>query len=169
MRDAIKTLNGWQRLWIVIAATYAGILVLVLVFYPQHTPDKIKHDYRFYSQLSKKAQDAIQNTRVAWLKEDSFLKEAIGGKLTDGYVVSIPNGHSLIFRDSLAREEAEAASTEYWRRLETEVEATRLSHYLKWFAAWILPLAAIYLSGIAYVWVRAGFGSRRDFSQPKSD
>ncbi|WP_303909447.1 hypothetical protein [Thiohalomonas denitrificans] len=149
-----KNLGGWQRLWVVTAIVYLiGVGWVTWSSWPASA--SITHKQAYYSQLTPEAQTRILNAKVREEDEDAFIHDAQSVKNAE--LVEMPNGHVLVFRKSLPRGEAEAFAREYWTVVEHAAYKRRLVNVARAFAWWFIPLALIYVGGLAVRWVFRGF------------
>lgn len=75
-------------------------------------------------------------------------------------IVHIPNGHALVFHKNDAPIEIEASTLAYVSVLNQELTKEKISHVLKGFAVWAVPVIAVYALGWAIGWVYRGFRKR---------
>jgi hypothetical protein len=146
--------SGWLRLWIVTATLYLAV-VAVMAWSTLPTPESVQHKASFYSQIPPEARARILNTQPRSGGEQDFIRDAANAK---GVVLAeMPNGHTLVFRDSLKRTDMDASAKAYWEVVESTAAKERSTYIWLAIAWWVLPLIAIYMLGWAAGWVYRGF------------
>lgn len=87
--------------------------------------------------------------------EQAFIQDVRTAK--DAELVEMPNGHMLVFRKDLPRAKAEASAQAYWAAVEHVADEKRLAYIALAIVWWAIPLALIYVLGLAARWTYRGF------------
>jgi hypothetical protein len=152
-----RKLGGWLRLWILLSVLYL-ILVGIVVVMSLPKAEDISHSQAFYNKLPpdmKKKLLGNENSEQYRDDKSELLKEASRRKLITE--VEMPNGHIMVFRSDLPREEMEAISREYWKTVESEATNKRIKYIGMAFVWWLIPVAGLYGLGWSVGWVYKGF------------
>lgn len=150
-----KHLGGWHRLWIVLAIVYLPVVV-VFAWMTQPDPKSVTHDASLYGTIAPELKTRILNARIAdATKELDFVRDA--GAVEGFSLVEMPNGHVLVFLKELPDSDAEAAARAYWASVERVIAERRLQHVRKAIAWWVVPVAVLYVLGLAVGWAYRGF------------
>ena len=110
-RRSIKfVLNGWQRLWVLLAVLYAFLVATVAwSFFPG--PRNVAHEGKFYEQIPVATRRNILNSQVDPRKEEAFLADVRALMVHDTVVLmDMPNDRTLVFRKVLPEADQTAAS-----------------------------------------------------------
>ncbi len=139
------TLNGWQRLWLLLCGLYLiAVLVGGVLTFPD--PTKIAHEDVFEEQL----------------KPESCMKLAMPDPLgllwesEVGLRVTMPNGHVLQFKKGMTEKDALSVAQDYDSLLHKQASNRRVVHVLFMFVCWVVPLIALYIFGWAVGWGTQG-------------
>lgn len=139
------TLNGWQRLWVVLSSIYLVVVVTVVAFnFPR--PDGITHTPDLLKKLSPESQSLLICGEGGFcFPRDSDIK--------------MPNGALLQFKEGVSEKQTSAVAREYWGIVSSLANERRIS--LIGLAAlwWLGPCIVLYVLGWAIRWVRHGFRS----------
>jgi len=146
----LQRLNGWQRLFVVAAVLWLVPVGAVLV---AQWPTKAEITGQWVDAY---IEQIVQNTNElksysTWQVRNAYRDisdEELLKRLEQKYSSSVP---------------LERIELNYRRRLDSLL-MDQASTGLLGFAAWLLPLIAAYLLGMAIAWIRSGFerGNRRD-------
>jgi hypothetical protein len=150
----MKTLGGWRRLWLLLAALYL-VVVGFFVWQTMPTAPSTPHSFDFYSAMSPATRAPILNAQVNATKEMDFVRDAANAK--DAQLVEMPNGHTLVFRRGLANSDMTASSKAYWATVKQSAVHAGIQHVLWGLVWWVLPLTLLYALGLAFRWVYRGF------------
>jgi hypothetical protein len=132
-------LNGWVRLWIVLAIF--GLLVSgVLAYDSRPHIESISHEAAFDEELSDEAKTQRAEEQASNITE-----------------VRMPNGHILRLRSAIEASRSTALLAEYAEILERELTSQRIGHYLIYSIWWLSLSVIILVFGTAVAWVRRGF------------
>ena len=139
----MNTLNGWQRLWVLLSALYL-IPILVFSAYTFPNPTGIAHEDTFYDLLAPE------------LRAKLFIDEK-NRISNDQFNVEMPNGHILRYKSGLKKTEMERVAAEYYELLENRANKERVKHVLLALTWWIVPSIFLYVFGWTVGWVYKGF------------
>src|SRR5436190_23698965 len=96
------TLNGWQRLWVLVSCLYLVLVIAFVAFeFPQ--PEQVQA-----LVILKKLTPASQALLVPEDKDRWQNVEDVGADVT------MPNGITLSFKKGVSARDMEAVSDEYW-------------------------------------------------------
>jgi hypothetical protein len=180
------TLNGWQRLWIVLSVLYLIPLIGVTsLLWP--TPETTPHREEFLKRMPADIRGSVRgayNDEASWRqgkhrrdqqdrKVHAILRDLAARELAkEGKAeplppfiadftgpVTFPNG--VVFDVRAARHGGTEVDSRvrpaYWAIVVAEARGARL-RMLAWMALlWIVPCLALYALGWAIAWVRRGF------------
>lgn len=157
--EKMRTLNGWQRLFVVISLLWT---VIVVGYSISLWPKMTKHE--LFAEWARERVEAMRTYSSEGLSHAEFRARVFGEK-TDEEIAQ-PNGFDL----ATARTVGENIGAEMMRAAEVEVidqkygplvlqapTASRSVFLLSAAALWVAPLLALALLGMAAAWVRDGF------------
>ena len=169
------TLNGWQRLWVVLSVLWLFVVCTIgIVAWPM--PASVPHGEVYLKMVNVDHDGARFVDFVPALT-------AVGAEPQKGTVVSFdPNwgtsqegphgatidvgGHrlQLALRD-MPDSDVNRAVGEYYAALRKVLVSKRITFTGQLAAVWLIPLAALYALGLSVGWVRRGFVEtlKRDF------
>ena len=150
-------MNGWQRLWLLVAGIYfVAVVVFAAISFPK--PESIHHTQELYDQLAPGVKQKIignMNSENFRVEKRGYLEEALKrGLITE---VEMPNKHVMVFSSALPKQEMEVAAKQYWAVVEKLAIKQRLQHIGLAFLFWLLPALALYGFGWSVGWVYRGF------------
>jgi hypothetical protein len=146
-------MNGWHRLWIMVAAIWFCI-VAIAAWYMRPKPESVPHRKEFLLAVSP--QSAMYECPWTATQQDCEKQAKV--------VVEMPNGyHFLLALDD--KEDGPAAAKSYWKAVEIEAweQQKRAVHFAFW--VWLIPSIVALLIGHGAAWVWRGF----KFAQMKGE
>ena len=147
------TLNGWQRLWVLISVLLIVPIAIVTVsIFP--SPNDIKHQSKFENDLSPSAKSKLFDESKSKAATDK--NEIIWDNLV-GLTVKMPNGHVLEFNADAQNDDAEKVAAEYYDILKNEARKQRLEYAVYGVLSWLSIIVLIYIFGWSIGWVCRGF------------
>jgi hypothetical protein len=138
------TLNGWQRLWVVLSALWL-LLMLVVGWTDWPTAYRVLTSDVFEHMPGDTAKMFIQTS----MRPDVPATE-----------VEI-DGHIVYFRPGLDESQESQAATAYFDTLQSRLAARRSEFATQVAAVAVLPPIGVYTLGAAFAWVRRGFSSTK--------
>ena len=146
----INKLNGWQRLWVLLACISLIIVVVFVVqAFPQ--PNKVFHSPKLIQQISTES-------RELFVLEDEHGWTPVADVGIRAYA---SNGMILPFRTGISDAQIEKARNEYELALVAVSNANRTSLIIKSATLWLVFCVGIYLLGWSVGWIRKGFYSSK--------
>ncbi|MBI5076584.1 MAG: hypothetical protein HZB62_15645 [Nitrospirae bacterium] len=141
-------LTGWKRLWILSSAIWL-IILFANAFSEREfpMPEFTPHKDEFYKKMSQESRSLIAG------KFNTNAQETFKVKLTTGHVFSIninpndPRNEALIVH----------MIKEYWSIVEAYTWELRAIYIVKFILTWALPCLFVYVLGMGFRWVYAGF------------
>lgn len=165
----MRTLNGWQRLWIVSAACYAPF-VLLYVFIEMPTREKVEGAWVYEGV---EAHRGTPEPGQPYESHSDIRRQLFGSADDAGVILQLQNTRSNSEHNARKYEEVAAGSSigqrvrDHGARLgEIEREFTARLSSLRYdqlmflggaSLIWALPLLTLYLLGVAAGWVYDGF------------
>lgn len=141
-------INGWYRLWIMVAAIWLGI-VSVAAWYLRPKAESIPHREEFLAAVNPKS--AMYQCPWTTTQQDCEKQAKV--------VVKMPNGyHFLLAVDD--KEDGPSAAMSYWKAVEDEVWVQQKQIVLLSLGIWIVPSIVVLLIGHGAAWVWRGFKER---------
>jgi len=144
------TLNGWQRLWVLVSGLYlVSVIAFVALEFPK--PENVSHTPALLKQLSSQSRSLlVPEDKDGWQNAEDW-----------GTDVEMPNGSRLSFKKGVPENDMSVAAKEYWAAVTMIANERRLS--LVGYAAlwWFIPCFAVYIIGWTVGWVYRGFRSKR--------
>ena len=152
-------LNGWHRLWIVLAAAWS-LPVLTYTYlewpiagsitkadvYARMKSDDAKRFVDYYDVLAAK----VGGTSPRYTIEDP------GQQSNEGLVVQI-DGRTVQFVNGVSREDMNLIAGSYHAALLRILAIKREALAIQAFALWMVPAVMLYALGWAIGWIRRGF------------
>jgi hypothetical protein len=163
-------LNGWQRLWIVLSVLWLMVVLGVgYVRWPLTPAAFTRSEDRHYSVKDSGTGKTLdfrgpQPPTLAQF-QNIFVTEGIVPSDTAYEIVQIPGlGETefpfMTFKSevrTMSDAEVTAAAAKLSREYVRTVHRQQMTFTGEAFAAWVLPVAVLYLLGWAIAWVRRGF------------
>ena len=168
----LKKLNGWQRLWVVLACLWTIFSLVIL------GPDlKSAGNFDFYAELEK--EKALLTIKAALILEENELEDR---RRTDQY--SYGDGHQfylkkLLGADDILRNDYRGKSygeviksfeDKYGKKIDSasvqkkaesnvseRIYENRKNLLLPAVGIWLIPIIFIYLAGLSVAWIFRGF------------
>lgn len=156
-----RTLNGWQRLWVLAALLY-GLLVLGVA--ALDFPKRESIEYFWASRVISTVEEAIAgNLKIASyqvrLRESPEFRGKSDMQIAEDFS---KRAYELKKEGNTSAYELNGAQLvkEHNERRARELEElpARQAKFIGWaLAAWVVPLVALYLFGMLVAWVIRGF------------
>ena len=143
-----RRLNGWQRLWVVLSALYLVPVVgiTVTMFPKQESLD----DSRVYDSISAVV-SYVEKTEKARMSEGAYtIRSKHYGDLSNDQVIQ------RLHQKWDGKVDFTTIENEYKQKLEA-LPAERAKTAGIAFLAWLVPVIAVYMLGLAIGWVIRGF------------
>ena len=153
--NKIRNLNGWQRLWLVLA-----ILWLFTVPFLLMTGFPIEEKWNVEARLkSMEIKEAFERKRVVIDSGCQDRAKEFGVPADFGRCMT---AHSYDFQNLKRREQEDQtlAYTEQRVRIEESLGNEQFKYLGLGALVWFLPVVALYLLGWAVGWIRKGFSAR---------
>ncbi len=177
--SAVRKLNGWQRLWIVLSTVYLlPVIGLTILIWP--SPQTMWHRNEFLEQMPPEVRKKIES---AYMTEYEARK-ASGASSTDSFptfppkgqpaedarpvppgailvssAVQFPNGAVLqihVAKEGDKEPDVRAAAA-HWTVVESAARTARWQTARQMILLWVIPCFMLYALGWAVAWVRRGF------------
>jgi hypothetical protein len=137
----IKSLNGWQRLWILTSLIYLAFIVFVAVVdFPSPGKTYISDD------------EIIKNLSTKTLEIRSE-----GDKSSPKWNVDLNNGYKVNVPVNTIEADLEYIAKDYNDSIHKIATGKRVPFIGKMIFVWLIPCFAIYALGISFHWVYRGF------------
>jgi len=154
-------LSGWQRLWVLVSATYliAVTAVTYLELQSAETKSYYSHDNSFYAKLKPESLSKLAVSRRPSRGDPLGFESSIWFVDPDDVDtnVQMPNGHVLPFRKGVAAEQMRSIAQEYLN-VAQQAKPDRRASIIGYAAlAWIVPCVGLYFLGWGIGWVHRGF------------
>jgi hypothetical protein len=145
----IKSLNGWQRLWVLTSLIYLTFVIFIAVIdfskpWNSIPPGEIKKNLSEKSLLLIKAADKFAD-KDGWI--DVALVMPI--KFPDNTEVLVPADTKQVDLDYINKDSGETSN-----KLTNKM---RINFIGKMFATWLIPCLVVYALGLSFHWVYRGF------------
>ena len=140
------TINGWQRLWVLVSSILLILAVIVAVI-TLPNPEHVAHKSSFEEDLSMESRAKLAKADEKGIVWDDQV----------GLKVKMPNGHILQFEKSVKTKEAETVSNEYYSLLKHYRNKERAIYVLFAIACWLGTIIFLYVFGWTIGWVYKGF------------
>lgn len=140
----IRSLNGWQRLWIVASFIYFVIICGYTVLnFPQ--PENYKDRWEYIAKLSPQSRALLLPRPTGWrvLNFDSNF--------------FMPDGTLLEFENGVSKKKISSVKKEYWALVTAATNERRWLLIASAALWWSVPSIALYALGLAIGWVYRGF------------
>jgi hypothetical protein len=168
-------ISGWKRLWIFVSGIYLFLVTAIAVVgFP--SAGSIPHSQALFNSLPPEllkqilgneksgiiTTDFVPVKKVeiqygAWTKNNkiAFKQEIQNKDLL--HQVKMPNGHVLLFRSGISKQEIENIARQYWTIAKKLAKKQQAKYIGLAFAWWIIPVSVIYALGWSVGWVCRGF------------
>ena len=130
----INRLNGWRRLWAILAVVWT-MLVMIYGWLNLPRAPYIPHEPQFLHRLSNEAASIMRGS-------DASAKQVRGPIVwsENPRVVRMTNGAALTFPANTTRERAEFVAGEYRQVLKVAANSKTAPYLLEMLAIWLAPL-----------------------------
>ena len=143
-----RRLNGWHRLWIVIAGFWT-ILVGGFAYLDWPTTGSVG-SYEVFSRMPRSTKWVLRDAG-----EPNFTPRTTSPSQRDE-TVDIA-GHSVTFLAGVPEDRMNLTAKAYATALRSALDDRRKDHALQMLLAWTIPPIVLYVVGWSLAWVRRGF------------
>lgn len=150
-------LGGWWRIWIVLTSIWIGIAAVVLINgWPR--AELAGHSDWYVSALQLEYQERL-------VTDTAQLGQFDQSEIT---LVSMPNGHRLMFKPGVTNSEMKEVADAYAReaRMAQDIEKQTMLSFIAWFS--LTPPLSLLFIGAAIGWIRLGFKSTKSNATSRS-
>lgn len=144
-------LNGWQRLWAVVAVVWT-LVVLSFTVIVRPTTATVSKD-KVFARMS-----AVNGRTLVDFPDPTV--DAVGFIPDKGATVDI-GGHVVQFAAGVTKADMERTAEDYYANLQRALTEERTQFAAVAAAYSLLPPIALYMLGWAIAWIRRGFSEKR--------
>ena len=147
-----RRLNGWQRLWIVVAALW---LIVVISFLVAGVPKGSDHQETRVSASMDAAGHYLERTKPGFIYRGAWSsRHERHGALSDEELLS------RLHKTYEGKVDFSAIETEYQRKMD-HLPQEWLKAAGVAFLVWFVPAGLVYVLGVALAWILQGFRQPR--------